>query len=336
MIFSQQRLKKIIKRMQKVHILVIGDVMLDRFVWGKVSRISPEAPVPVVHVTHDSSYPGGAANVARNLADFRISTDIAGIIGRDSGGRELQKILHSCKIKGCMLQAESRFPTIVKTRVVARQQQVVRVDREERLSLSAKKEKAFLSTIERQIDKYDAIIVEDYGKGLLTQSLVESIISLSRDHKKILTADPNPNNPLQWTGATLVKPNRLEAYSAAGMPLDENLESLHKVGKILLRKWEIQQLLVTLGEQGMVFFDKSGKTYYTPTRAREVFDVSGAGDTAIAFLTAGLAAGLKLEEAAEIANYAAGVVVAKLGTATLKPEELMNHISLQNKEVLTK
>ncbi|MEM9399019.1 MAG: D-glycero-beta-D-manno-heptose-7-phosphate kinase [Verrucomicrobiota bacterium] len=325
-LFSKIRLQNIIRKIQSTRILVIGDVMLDQFIWGKVSRISPEAPVPVVHVTSESSYPGGASNVARSLADFSVTTSIAGVIGQDTGGNELLDILHKSNIQSDLLQIERDYATIKKTRIVARQQQVVRVDREEKLQLSPEKEEKFLNAIEDKIDSFDAIILEDYGKGLFTQSIADALIKLANQHSKIITVDPNPNNPLSWRGATLIKPNRIEAYSAAGHPLAEDEESLVKVGSMLLDLWQMDHLLITLGEQGMMLFHKSGKTYHTPTRAREVFDVSGAGDTAIAFLTASIAAGLKLEEAAEISNHAAGVVVAKLGTATLMPEELIEHI----------
>lgn len=303
--------------------------MLDEFIWGKVSRISPEAPVPVVHVTHDSAYPGGAANVARNLSDFGVSVFVGGVIGRDSNGKILRELLHNAGISTQALLAVSGFPTIVKTRIIARHQQVVRVDREIMCELKNKQFNKLLSLIAGLVPEVDALILEDYGKGFVTQELVREVVSLANKYGTIVTADPNPNNPIHWAGVTMVKPNRQEAYAAAGLQFAEDDKSLNDVGYQLLEKWEIPYLIITLGEEGMILFHPPEGPYHTPTKAREVYDVSGAGDTAIAFFTAAMAAGLTGAEAAEIANHAAGIVVSKLGTATLRPEELLKSF-LQN------
>jgi len=315
--------------MQEQSILVLGDLMLDEFIWGKVNRISPEAPVPVVHVTGESAYPGGAANVARNLADFGIPVIIGGMIGGDKNGEHLQKLLHQSKISGDAILTIPDYQTIVKTRIIARQQQVVRVDREVKRSISPKEIDELLCRLWNIIPTVNAVIIEDYGKGFITQQLVDNIISLAANHLCIVTVDPNLNNPLDWSGATLVKPNRKEAFTAIGLPEEENLTEVLKVGELLLEKWQVNSLLITLGEEGMMLFDPPDPPYHTPTRAREVFDVSGAGDTVIAFVSAALAAGLDSVQAAEIANHAAGVVVGKLGTATLTPQELMNSFTAQ-------
>jgi len=320
--FSIEKIDEYIEKIQQQKILVLGDLMLDRFVWGKVDRISPEAPVPVVHVTRDSAYPGGAANVARNLSDFGVSVIIGGAIGKDTNGKELQRLLHSASISTQAILALADFPTIEKTRIIARHQQVVRVDREKKYKNKDKDLHKLLHTLKKLIPEVNAVILEDYGKGFITQELVNEIVLLAKNNNIILAVDPNPNNWLQWSGVTVIKPNRQEAYIAAGVLYEENEKSVLDIGHHLMEKWNVPYLLITLGEEGMILFHPPEEPYLTPTKAQEVFDVSGAGDTTIAFFTAALAAGFTGIEAAEIANHAAGIVVGKLGTATLKPEEL--------------
>ena len=313
----------------KCRILVIGDVMLDHFIWGHVRRISPEAPVPIVEVTREEFYPGGAANVARNISPFSPHTHLMGRVGKDSAADRLRNLLIADKVDPAPLLVHDTLPTISKARVSARQQQIVRVDREKLLPLTADE----LAEIEKRLrslaPNLDAIILEDYGKGFMTTELMQLVSKIAAEHKLIVTVDPSPRNPLPWSGVTLVKPNRLEAFAAAGLedhllpgPPDTNPELL-EVGRILLEKWAVNSILVTLGEHGMMLFERGQSPHHIHTRAREVFDVSGAGDTAIALLTLALAAGFKLPDAAEIANHASGIVVAKLGTATLTPDELL-------------
>jgi len=323
------RIQHLLEQARKRRLLVVGDVMLDEFVWGKVSRISPEAPVPVVEVQRESSYPGGAANVARNLREFCATVHISGLVGQDSHARRLADLLREEGIAtGGIIEAE-HFETIVKTRIIARQQQVVRVDREKKGALPAEVVELAAERISALLPEVDAIIFEDYNKGFLTQELVDRVSAIASAAGKVITADPNPGNPLRWNGVTTIKPNRSEAFAMAGrsdtgaadVPLKD--EALLEVGQILLEKLGVPSLLITLGEHGMILFDRSSPPYHTPTRAREVFDVSGAGDTAIALFTLALSAGATLQEAAEISNHASGVVVGKLGTATLTVEELL-------------
>lgn len=309
--------------MRRQRIMVLGDLMLDEFIWGKVTRISPEAPVPVVHVTRENSYPGGAANVARNLADFGIPAAMCGLAGRDLNGHKLVRLLTSSHIDSQGILMSGRVATTVKTRIIARHQQVVRVDREERLELGQNELRKLARVLERTIPQMNAVIIEDYGKGFVTQALVDLVLMLAQKHKVIVTVDPNPGNPLVWEGATLIKPNRQEAFAALGMAHSEDRSAITTAGEQLLVQWRVPYLLITLGEEGMLLFHPPNKPYHSPTRAREVFDVSGAGDTAIAFLTAALAAGISAEEATEIANHAAGIVVGKLGTATVAEQELV-------------
>jgi D-beta-D-heptose 7-phosphate kinase/D-beta-D-heptose 1-phosphate adenosyltransferase len=328
------RLDQILARFSSKRLLVIGDLMLDEYVWGRVSRISPEAPVPVVEVLRESYYPGGAANVARNVRECGTEAYVMGLIGEDGAGAQLRKILEATGIRHETVQIAPTFQTIVKTRIIARQQQVVRVDRERVSALSQEIEDSCIETIKQLLPQIDAIILEDYGKGFLQQSFVDKIAVLAAG--KIITADPNSRNRLQWKGITAVKPNRSEAFSAANetwkdpaeVPTQD--EALLAVGEKLLKAWAPEQLLITLGDQGMILFTPAKSPYYVPPRAREVYDLSGAGDTAIAFYTMALLAGATAVEAAEISNYASSVVVAKFGTATVTPQELRDVFSFHN------
>ena len=326
---NPSRLQHLLQSAASRRVLVVGDVMLDEFVWGRVSRISPEAPVPVVEVQAESAYPGGAANVARNLRPFCAGVLLCGVVGEDAFAAKLRGLLSDERIETGALVATSLIPTIVKTRIVARHQQVVRVDREKGRGPIAEVTDRAVELITELMPSVDGVIIEDYGKGFLCQALKDRVCSLAREHGKILTADPNPGNRLDWSGVDLLKPNRSEAFAMAGRvdpgagedPLQD--AALLDVGDLLLQKWSLKGLLVTLGEHGMVLFEKGSPPFHTPTKAREVFDVSGAGDTAIALYTLATCAGATSHEAAEISNHASGVVVAKLGTATLVADELV-------------
>jgi rfaE bifunctional protein kinase chain/domain len=329
-----RRLKDILDRARTKRILVIGDLMLDEFVWGKVKRISPEAPVPVVEVTGESFYPGGAANVARNLREFVGHVAVVGMFGSDRGGRQLRDLMEEQKIETKSAVEVSGFPTIVKTRIIARNQQVVRVDREQLRSPTPAQVSAIVRNVQHQLPKTDAIIFEDYGKGFLAGELVRRICNDALAAGKVVTGDPNPHHPIEWKSVTAVKPNRNEAFLAAGLPSTDPASApmkdkpLLKAGEILLEKWQTKLLLITLGEQGMMLFERGKKPHHIPTKARQVFDVSGAGDTAIALFTLALCCDATSVEAAEIANHASAVVVGKIGTATVTPEEL--RASFQN------
>ncbi|MEP6955487.1 MAG: D-glycero-beta-D-manno-heptose-7-phosphate kinase [Chthoniobacterales bacterium] len=325
---SPARLDEILSRAGSQRLLVLGDLMLDEFVWGKVGRISPEAPVPVVEVTSETSYPGGAANVARNLREFAQSVAVVGLVGSDRGGRELRRLLDAGQIDTAHVLEIAGFATIVKTRIIARQQQVVRVDREQICPPDATQVARVIESVRAELPRADGIIIEDYGKGFLTSELVEQVSELARTAGKIVTVDPNPRHAIAWRNVTAVKPNRSEAFAAAGVPWTDPIEppdedvALRIVGTELLRQWDTQYLLITLGEHGMMLFERNGPTHHIPTKARQVFDVSGAGDTAIALFTLALCCGATAREAAEVANHASAVVVAKLGTATVSPAEL--------------
>jgi D-glycero-beta-D-manno-heptose-7-phosphate kinase len=330
------RLEQILERAASRRITVIGDLMLDEFVWGKVGRISPEAPVPVVEVTGESFYPGGAANVARNLREFVDRVAVIGMLGKDRSGRQLRELLAEQNIDTSNAMEDESFCTIVKTRIIALHQQVVRVDREKILTPSNKQIAKAVGDVRDSLKKTDAIIFEDYGKGFVTTELVTQIVREAAAAGKIVAADPNPQHPVDWRGVTLVKPNRAEAFLAAGIPWRDAGKpptkdvDIEHVGNALLKKWETQNVLITLGEHGMVLFRQDEAPHYIRTKARQVFDVSGAGDTAIALFTLGLVCGATPIEAAEIANHGSAVVVSKLGTATVTRDELVASFREEN------
>ena len=331
---NARRLQEILAQARSKRIVVIGDLMLDEFVWGKVGRISPEAPVPVVEVTGESFYPGGAANVARNLREFTDSVAVVGLIGSDPGGKRLRELLAAEKIDTANALEDADFQTIVKTRIIARNQQIVRVDREKVRPPTPAQVSLLAKNVRANLPKTDAIIFEDYGKGFLSADLVAQICQDASAAGKIVSGDPNPRHPIAWKNMTAMKPNRSEAFLAAGVlwsdPAEypEKDEALLQVGTLLLKKWDTMLLLVTLGEQGMMLFQANQAPHHIPTKARQVFDVSGAGDTAIALFTLALCCQATPNEAAEIANHGSAVVVAKLGTATVTQDELL--ASFQN------
>ncbi|NDC80033.1 MAG: D-glycero-beta-D-manno-heptose-7-phosphate kinase [Verrucomicrobia bacterium] len=317
------KLRAALSRFSRLRILVVGDLMLDEFIYGRVSRISPEAPVPVVQVERELSYPGGSANVGRNLASLGVHAELGGKIGRDTAGDRLLQLLRHDKIGTSGVWRSPTLPTIRKTRVLARHQQVVRVDRESTGQLTNKERQTVLKKALRILPRCDALILEDYGKGLFDQELAKTLLQASAERKIPSLVDPNIHNPLHWEGATLVKPNRLEAFGALGRPESHRKEEWLAAGEELLVRWSCRYLLLTLGEHGMILFQPGEKPYSIASRAREVYDVSGAGDTVIALLASGLAAGLDGKVASELANLAAGIVVGKLGTATVSSREIL-------------
>lgn len=312
-------------------ILVVGDLMLDRYVVGKVTRISPEAPVPVLHVTEEKSVPGGSANVAWNIVSLGGNSTVIGMIGNDSEGHALGDLLRR---RGVVINPVSEnipHTTTVKTRIMAERQQIVRVDWEDRFAYTDELFTAFRDSIELEIQQATGVVLADYGKGVLQQPIVDCVISCATKRGIPVSFDPKDFD-LRVDGITFATPNRKEAFAAAGVPETKPEEypiedqMLLHVGRKLLDKWNPKQLLITLGSQGMMLLSRERPPIHVPTRAREVFDVSGAGDTVIATCTLAMAAGATFDEAAELANWAAGVVVGKLGTATCSPRELISYI----------
>ena len=325
---TPSRVQQILKSARRARVLVVGDVMLDQFLWGRVSRISPEAPVPVVDFERESFMPGGAANVARNLTALGASCELFGIVGRDHPAGQLRELLSAQQV-GCegLVVVPSRH-TGIKTRIVANQQQVVRVDRESRSDIDGRTVRRLLDAIEPHLPTTAAVIVGDYGKGVVTQPLLDELKRHCRQRGVWLSVDPKPVHALNLTGLSLITPNRKEAFELGGLS-DETREAdpmrdinLIRTAGRLLNELAPALLLITLGEHGMLLCRRSEKPFHIPTVAQEVFDVSGAGDTVIAAFTLAIAAGASPIEAAILSNHAAGVVVGKVGTATVTPTEL--------------
>jgi D-beta-D-heptose 7-phosphate kinase/D-beta-D-heptose 1-phosphate adenosyltransferase len=328
---SLKKVKQIVSRFNQARVLVVGDVMLDEFVWGSVSRISPEAPVPVVWVTKENVMPGGASNVANNLATLDARTMISGIIGDDQKGRILvdELLKKGIDIEGLVFDDER--PTTIKTRVIANHQQVVRIDREKTAEISDRVLNRMTAAIHSKLRDADAVIIEDYGKGLITPKLLKKVVPLARRLNKIVTVDPKEEHFSYYRGVTSLTPNRYEAQNAVNFKI-KNDETLFKAGRAILKKLKCESVLITLGEDGMALFEKSSpRPLHIPTVAQEVFDVSGAGDTVISVFTLALCCGATRVEAAHIANCAAGIVVGKVGIAVVHKEELLERIAKEIK-----
>ncbi len=335
------KLKGIINKFNKANVLVIGDLILDEFIWGNVSRISPEAPVPVVWANRRSFMPGGAANVATNICALDGNVTLIGVIGKDKNASLLLSEMRKKKIpvKGIFVEASRH--TTVKTRIVAGHQQVVRVDWEHTDSLPEDLNEKIINFIRKNIKNYDAIIIEDYGKGVINEHLLQEVIVLARKNNIVITVDPKEENFLHYRGVTSITPNRKELENAVrNLRMKDTTNKFRMHNDRLFSDKEIDQaavetlkylnlesILVTLGEHGMRLFEKNGKVVTIPTVAQEVFDVSGAGDTVIATFTLALSLGATKEEAAYISNFAAGIVVGKLGTATTNRKELSERLN---------
>lgn len=319
------RLKRVVSSFNRVRVLVVGDLILDEFIWGQVSRISPEAPIPVVWVKSTSLVPGGACNVANNIRSLGGRADVIGVIGNEGRGRMLLELLQQkgIGVKG-ILKDPSR-PTTLKTRVVAHHQQVVRIDREEVSPLSRAVQRSIAADVRRRIRDFDAICVEDYGKGVITPELVQEIVRLARRHGKIITVDPKESHLSYYKGVSCITPNHHEASTLAKIQIRDDA-TLHRAGQKLMRALACENVLITLGENGMCLFQKGLKPVKIPTLAQDVFDVSGAGDTVIGTYTLALGSKAAPIEAAHLANCAAGLVVGKVGTATVTANELLSRV----------
>ncbi len=319
-------LPALLKKIIGLRILVVGDVMLDHYVWGDATRISPEAPVPVVDIARDTWTAGGAANVALNIASLGAKCSVAGFFGNDEAGTKLTDILHGKKI--ATVATPGKSATILKTRVMVQHQQLCRLDREAAPDAYQIDPAAVEPLLKKEIAACDAVILSDYAKGILTDGVVARVTKLAHAAGKFVALDPKPKRKLAFHGLDLITPNKRESLQLAGIewashtpfPAAEVCARLHEL-------YATKHLVITLGEDGMLL-STNGKIVKTiPTAAREVYDVSGAGDTALAGLVLALSAGADLETATHFANAAAGVVVGKLGTATVTPQELLDYVN---------
>ncbi|MCD6228422.1 MAG: D-glycero-beta-D-manno-heptose-7-phosphate kinase [Candidatus Omnitrophica bacterium] len=319
---SKVQLRKIIRKWKGKKILVIGDLILDHYIFGQAERISPEAPVPVIRASQEKFLGGGAVNVAFNLIDLGAKVTLCGIVGKDYFGDTLLSFLKKRGMDTSLIFTDKYRPTTLKTRIIAQHQQVVRVDWESKEFLHLELSARVLKKIKKAVDMVEGVIIEDYGKGMINSYLVENLVKLCKKRKKVITVDPKENHFSYYEDVSALTPNLKEAEIAANMRL-KSKEEINLLGRVILDELKPQALLITLGEEGMRLFLKEGGVYHIPTYALEVYDVTGAGDTVIAVFTLALLGGASFLEASVISNLAAGVVVGKLGASTTNCSELL-------------
>jgi len=319
---TRPRAQRLLAAMKERRVLVVGDVMLDEFLWGRVARISPEAPVPVVEITSQTFHLGGAANVACNVRSLGGQAAVAGVVGGDATGQRLRDALVRSGIEDALALDDQGRPTTHKIRIIAHHQQVVRADREETGEIGTALEDALGHALRRSARGAGAIILSDYQKGVVTRRLMKKVLDAARREGVPLLVDPKVRHFALYRGAAVVTPNQTEAEQATGVRI-RDAAGLREAGQKILKTLHCRAVLITRGEHGMALFEQDRKPVEIPTAARQVFDVTGAGDTVIASFALALAAGATLPEAAMLANYAAGVVVGKIGTATVSPEEVL-------------
>jgi D-beta-D-heptose 7-phosphate kinase / D-beta-D-heptose 1-phosphate adenosyltransferase len=340
---ERREVESFFERAASVRALVIGDLMLDEYLWGRAERISPEAPVQVVEVVREDLRLGGAGNVVHNLVALGASVSVCSVIGADENGALLRRAFQTSGVDQAGLFDDPERRTSKKTRVIAANQQIVRIDRETKSPIGASCEEAVLGYLEASCGSFDVIVVSDYLKGVLTPQVLSAVCQAGRRLGIPVVVDPKGNDYGKYRGATLLTPNRKEAEIASGIAISD-LETLERAAGRLLSGLDLDALLITRSEAGMSLFQKVGTAVHIPTVAREVYDVTGAGDTVISVLSLGLACGLTLPEAAWIANVAAGIAVGKLGTSTVSPQEIVAEVGhglkdsdskIKNLDVLT-
>ncbi|HVO73086.1 MAG TPA: D-glycero-beta-D-manno-heptose-7-phosphate kinase [Ignavibacteriaceae bacterium] len=310
---------------------VVGDMMLDCYFWGDVKRISPEAPVPVVEVGNEFFRFGGAANVALNILKLGGEPLPVGVIGSDNDGSIFSSLINETNISAEGIITDKSRPTTAKTRVIAHNQHVVRIDKESKKNIGKEIQDKVYEFLKSRINDLDGIILEDYNKGVLTPGLIEKIIALANKKEKLITVDPKFNNFFTYKNVTVFKPNRKEAEDVLGIKIRSN-EEISKAGQKILKKLNAENVLLTLGEEGIAVFEKGKSEKRMPTKARKVADVSGAGDTVISTLTMALAAGSGIVEASYLANYAGGIVCEEVGIVPIDINKLISSVIKENKK----
>ncbi|MDQ7818338.1 MAG: D-glycero-beta-D-manno-heptose-7-phosphate kinase [Melioribacteraceae bacterium] len=322
---SLKKLKRIQNNFNNKRIAVIGDMMLDCYYWGNVVRISPEAPVPIVEVEREFSRFGGAMNVVHNISKLGGIPIPIGVIGNDQDGKTLRKLLKVNGINDFGIIIDNERPTTTKTRVIAENQHIVRIDKEKTFPVSTRVENKILSFLKKEIKKIDAIILQDYNKGVLTHNLISRVITIAKESKKIITVDPKFNNFFAYENVTVFKPNRKESEDALNIRI-KTASDITNAGKTLLDNIKAKYILVTLGAEGIALFENGKPERRVPTKARNVADVSGAGDTVISTLTMALTAGADIYDATYLANYAGGLVCEEVGIVPIDQKKLFNAV----------
>lgn len=330
---SGRHLEKVLQdavdRFREVRVLVVGDIIMDQYIWGQVSRISPEAPVPVVEVREETRMLGGAANVVHNMATLGAKAILCGVVGEDNAGREVLEKLRGLEVPTDGVVVETGRPTSLKTRIVAHSQQVVRFDRESRGAITGESVRTILDHIEGALGFLDAIVVSDYGKGVISAGLMtglRDLVDSGRADGVRIAVDPKTGNFEYYQGVDVITPNHHEAGAYCGFAVTDD-ETLLAAGRQMLQELQCRSVLITQGKDGMTLFEEDGRVSHIGTVAKQVFDVTGAGDTVISTLALAMAAGLGLREGAMLANYAAGIVVGEVGTSTVQAEELKRAVA---------
>ena len=321
-----KELNKAVSRFRDARVMVIGDIILDHYIWGEVSRISPEAPVPVVEVKEETKMLGGAANVVNNLATLGATPFLCGVIGRDQSGKEILSRIESLGLSTEGIVGESGRPTSIKTRVIAHNQQVVRFDKESKQEIKRRTVKKILNVIGAKLQHMDVVVVSDYGKGVISFDLMVELGRLMKKTSLLLGVDPKTGNFEFYKGVDVITPNHHEAGAYCHMEIKDE-QGIVVAGRMMLDQLACGSVLITRGKDGMTLFEKDGKITHIPTVARKVFDVTGAGDTVISTLCLGLAAGLDITSSAVLANFAAGIVVGEVGTSAVRADQLKDAIS---------
>ncbi len=320
-----EKLREIITAGRRPEVLVIGDLMLDHYVWGDATRLSPEAPVPVVNVRNESTTLGGAANVAQNLINLGAGVTLAGLVGADSSGRQLTALLNEEGIDTCAIIRDAERPTTVKTRVLAGSHQLVRIDREVTEAANQEREDELLQKLSPCISRADIILFSDYNKGLFSPALTQRIIRTAHQHQKRIIVDPKGLDYTKYRGAYIIKPNRKELAEATKFARIKDVEDLQRSAQVLFQETGIEYLVVTLSEEGMAILSELAYKLL-PVKATEVFDVTGAGDTVLATMAYFIASGLSVEDSCELANHAAAIVIRRVGSATTNLEEILDDV----------
>lgn len=318
---SETRLDRLLQCMSGKTIAVVGDLMLDRYIWGRVNRISPEAPVVVVEAEDEQSRLGGAANVAKNVKSLGGHPFLLGVVGADTSGNQLLEAVKASGFSDEGIITDSTRPTTVKTRIIAHGQHVVRIDRESAAPITTGVRQAIIDRLLLHLPHIDGIIIEDYNKGVIVRELLTEVISIARSNDRVVTVDPKFHNFFEYKNVTVFKPNRKEVEEVLGVKLDTD-EDVELAGAKILSMLNAENVLLTRGEHGMTLFEKDGSISHVPTKARTIADVSGAGDTVIATLTLALVGGANVREASAMANFAGGTVCGYIGIVPIEKDEL--------------
>ncbi len=322
---THKRLLELKSNFKSFNVAIIGDMMLDGYLWGDVKRISPEAPVPIVEIDNEFFRFGGAANVALNITKLGGNAMPFGLLGKDDNASIFKDLLNKANMSGDFLINDASRPTTTKTRVISADQQIVRIDKESKEKISEELEQTLFDSLKNNINSIDAIILEDYNKGVLSEDLIYKIIELANKKNKIITVDPKFENFFNFKNVTVFKPNLKETEDSFGIKISSK-DDIEKIGFELLKKIDSKYILLTLGADGMAIFENGKQMEIIPTKARKVLDVSGAGDTVISTLTISLLAGASISEATNLANYAGGLVCEEAGVVPIEKEKLFNHL----------